>query len=186
MRKRVLVDVDGVLRDFVGSVIDTVKLHKGLDAKDRSEWKWRIEDNYENLPDDFDIGKFVFDNGNVTYNIMSTASPYSGNLDALQQMGDEFLIAIVSSQPNPICQKATVQWLDQYNVEYNSLHFTKDKTIVWGEYLIDDNLDNLRNFEESSEHRTSIAIDRPWNQEWLGYRAADISEAHKILLTFTK
>lgn len=62
----------------------------------------------------------------------------------------------------------TERWLVKHNVPFDSLSFTKDKTLIPVEVMIEDNVDNANSLAEAGV--IPVIVDRPWNKEWDGPR----------------
>lgn len=57
---------------------------------------------------------------------------------------------------------ATAKWLGEYDIPYDTLTFSGDKTIVKTDWMIEDNADNYSALKKSGCN--AVLIDRPWNQ----------------------
>lgn len=57
----------------------------------------------------------------------------------------------------------TSEWLDEWGVPFDSITFSKDKTIVKNDVFIEDNMDNFKALWEADI--ACYLMDRPWNRE---------------------
>lgn len=62
-----------------------------------------------------------------------------------------------------VSQELTRRWLDQHNVPYDTLTFSRDKTCVPTDTFIDDRLENYDALERAGTY--VCLVDRPWNQD---------------------
>jgi len=167
------IDVDGVLRDFMTSSIETYKRHYDKNCKivhdDIKEYQYRnklplIEVNYMNF--------FYY----FPKEIYIDAEPYPKVLDELEMLFKipNNIINIVTKQPRGL-EKYTLKWLENNNVFYTNLFFAQDKNLVRGDVLIDDYIGNLENYKQG----IPVCMDRPWNQDWKGERIKSLKEVLK-------
>ncbi len=57
----------------------------------------------------------------------------------------------------------TMEWLEEYEVPYDTITFSKDKTIVKNHIFIEDNMDNFKALWAADIE--CFLMDRPWNEE---------------------
>lgn len=60
-------------------------------------------------------------------------------------------------------QRATLEWLAEHDIPYDSLHFSADKTIVETDYFVEDKLENYDKLEAAGVE--TYLVNRPWNKE---------------------
>lgn len=179
----VKIDVDGVIRDIftpmlkmynyifnehlsvdditdydVGKVFTKVKEHYGMSAAE-----WFFDTN----------GRKIFLYG----------KPYQGvaeAIDLLREHGHK--VVIVTWQPLLENKLNTLKFLDKYGIHYDDICFTKDKWIINGDYIIDDNPEFLTEEREKAE---KIVIDYPYNKSQpisCVFRGKDLKEAVQYLI----
>ncbi len=171
-KPRVLIDLDGVVRDFVGSLVRAYKRqyphHEILPINSR-----RLEDFFPIGPD---IYKFT--EPGAIEKIIEDAPTYPGALEALNQWSAEFDIIIVSAQPE-ISRSSTFIWVGKKGIPTSEVHITYDKSAIDGIALLDDFIDNLHKFKQTN--RLAVCLDQPWNQEWNGPRVKSVSEFFEFI-----
>ena len=87
-----------------------------------------------------------------------SAKPILGAIKALRSLMDAgHEVAICSHQPRKIGRLTTIKFLDENNIPYTSLHFTKDKWQVRGDFLIDDNPEFLYHSNETAKSKIGRA-----------------------------
>lgn len=166
-KTRVLVDLDGVVRDFVGSLTRVYKFHfpehEVLPVISR-----RLEDFF---PIGDQIYKFV--KSDQIEKIMAEADPYPGALEALEKWKDKFEIVVVTSQPD-FSRASTYLWIGKHNIPTNEIHVTHYKSEIDGYALLDDFIDNLDEFHATG--RLAVCFDQPWNRDWKGQRVKTVDQ----------
>jgi 5'(3')-deoxyribonucleotidase len=171
-KPRVLIDLDGVVRDFIGSLITVYKKiypsHTILPVNSR-----RLEDFF---PIQSEIYKFM-EAGHIE-EIMENAPPYPGAVQAMQRWQNEFEIIVVSAQPE-ISKFSTYIWVGKHQIPTNEVHITYNKSEIEGIALLDDFVDNLEEF--AATNRFAVCLDQPWNQSWKGERVKSVEDFFKIV-----
>ncbi len=164
---RVLIDLDGVVRNFVDSLIQVYNRvhpdHKVLPVNSRK------------LENFFPLGEDVYRFMEPGYieEIMEDADPYPDAVEALQRWKDEFEIVIVTSQPE-FSRAATYTWIGKHRIPSNEVHISHYKSEVAGFALLDDFTDNLQDFAATG--RLAVCLDQAWNQSWKGPRVKTVEE----------
>jgi len=168
------VDVDGVLRDFMGKFI-------AIYRQDYPSNTTKIEDvNDWNLNKFFteteDARQYYLDNAS---RIFPNAGMYPGCSDFLRQIKELGHNIIIITHQLIGTEKYTQDWLTAYNVPYDSLVFTADKTIVDADIYIDDGLHYIDAYNKAGKR--AVIFDRPWNQNFAGERAYTYNDFIKLL-----
>ena len=169
---RVLIDLDGVVRDFVGSL---------LRVYNRVHPKHKVQTvNSRRLEDFFPIGPgiYKFMEPGLAEEIIENALPLPDALEALKRWKNEYEIVIVTSQPENI-RALTYTWIGKHDLPTNEVHITFQKTAIAGAVLLDDFTDNLQEFADSG--RLAICLDQPWNQDWAGLRVKTVDEFFQLI-----
>jgi 5'-nucleotidase len=164
---KVVLDLDGVVRDFVGRL---KKIYKKFypEHEIKPITSRRLE---EFFPIGENIYRFI-KNGLVK-EIMEEADPYPGSIEALNRWKNKFEIVVATAQPE-ISRAATFVWIGKFNIPTNEIVITFDKSKIEGIALLDDFIDNLTSF--ASTGRLAVCLDQPWNQEWQGPRVKNVDQ----------
>jgi hypothetical protein len=171
-KSRVLIDLDGVVRDFVGSLIRVYN---------RVHPEHQVQPvNSRQLEDFFPIGPAIyrFMEPGFAEEIIQDARPYPGALEALNHWKNEYEIVVVTSQPDVI-KASTYIWIGKHDLPTNEVHITYQKSKVAGLALLDDFTDNLQEFADSG--RLAVCLDQPWNQQWQGLRVKSVDEFFQVI-----
>lgn len=183
----VKIDVDGVIRDIISAMckIYNEKFGGCLKVGDIDDY-----DVNTNFPEIFkQTGRkpteyFFTDNADM---IFETASlPFKGvkeSIDNLRNSGHK--VVIVTWQFSIKNIKHTLDFLELHGIKYDDICFTRDKWIVNGDYLIDDNPEFVMDKRDTSE---KIIIDTPYNKQvpCTYTRCDSLKSAVKYILTKEK
>lgn len=162
----VKLDVDGVLRDIDERVIHYYKVFYNPDAKIKKS-DINIYKLHEHFPEVKNFDNFFKEHAK---GIFQDSLPYPGAVDFTRRLDyDGHNIHIVTRQM-PGVENYTVEWLRKHGFKYDTLHFTKDKTIVKGDVTIEDNLENLI---ECSWDENVVCFAQNWNRGFSGFRTND-------------
>jgi 5'(3')-deoxyribonucleotidase len=176
-RNRVIIDVDGVLRDFIGSLIRVyLREYPGHKVKPVNSRK---------LEDFFPIKEkiYPFMDETFAWEILAEAYPYSETIEALEGWEKEFKIIIATTQP-PFGRSPTFYWLGKHRVPCDEIHVTSEKHLLSGVALLDDFVDNLEKFAATG--RLAVCMDRPWNRHWKGPRVKTVDDFFAIVSEYLK
>lgn len=147
----VLVDLDGVMVDFIGGwkKIWNQKYPDRQITADPSVFL--LEDAYSGIGTEEEIVGIM-----QTPEFFLRLDPVPGAIEAFKQMQDTGLQLYICSSPtsNSHSHKEKIDWVEMHlGKEWkNKTILTKDKTMVHGDYLIDDNPDVKGIFDPSWEH----------------------------------
>jgi 5'-nucleotidase len=174
MIKKILLDIDGVLRDYMGYVYQLYAKHYPT-HKVTPVSKWNME---EFFPLGKDIYRFVFEEH--VEEITANALPIPGELEVLQKYIDRYEFALVSAQ-NEKGVYGTLEWLSRHRVLVREFHFTFAKETIAGDVLLDDAPHNLEAFAASG--RMAVARAQPWNDDWQGHKAQTLEDFFELIET---
>ena len=194
---RIGIDVDGVLRDFCGSLVNVVKEKYPHYLKD--EFKPEVEPSLDGgmitewyLANNFNCSKEQLQEiywKDHAHTIMGDGQPMYG---AIKQMYDLFdwaeendhtLVCITSQKAH--ARHYTLSWLGKYGMNFDTVYFRRgrEKWKVDVDYLVDDSPNNHkawvygRGMEEGF-----ILMDAPYNQDInSNYRITNLIDVKKIV-----
>lgn len=97
------------------------------------------------------------------------ADPIPGSIEALARLREAgHTVHLVTARGllanGHLIRSHTTHWLENVGAQFDSLTFAAKKSIVRVAVLIDDNVDNLFEFEKNTPG-DGILINRPWNAE---------------------
>lgn len=154
------VDIDGVLRDFCGSLISKyAEVYPDHCILNITEW---------GLDKFFPIGKEIYKFAFSDHydEIFSEAPVFCDMVDAvntLSHMGHK--IHIITSQPRGK-ENVSLVWLDKVGVRFDWITFTNNKGAIRCTTYLDDATHNLREiFLAQRPEADMIVRDQPWNRD---------------------
>lgn len=154
-RPVVLVDLDNVVYPFTQVMASVIA--GSTEINQRPEDLLKLCKSWE-IWDDWGIPKGVFDflweraiEQGIVWGTEMKVSPIPGAQTGLWKLSDaEWHIHIVTSRLNKfrlhdMAAQNTVKWLATWSIPYRSLSFTEDKSLIQGDVIIDDQMNNLEN-----------------------------------------
>lgn len=173
----VLMDLDGVLRDWIQGLINVYR--RAYPDHDIREITSR------RLEEFFPIQEKIYDFIDQQYleEILEEAPAYPGAVEAVQKWEGTFETVIVTAQP-PSWRFATFVWIGKHRVATNQIVVTRQKHLCAGLALLDDFVENLRAFRDTG--RLAVCLDQPWNRHWDGPRVKTVDEYYQLVLDFVR
>lgn len=160
---RIGVDLDGVCYDFVESLRHYLVTKEGFDPYDlgesttweffRENWGMSLEDFLMYFADGVNAG-VVFLHGEAEIGARD-------NIEKLRDDGHEIHIITHRSVGTKSVQN-TGEWLQREGIEHDTLTFARDKTVIYTDIFLEDNVDNFLELEKNGSR--PFIFDRPWNQ----------------------
>ena len=156
---RIAVDIDGVLRDFVGQV-NTV-----FDSVYPNGWRRPVTEY--GIDKFYSIGKDIYDMAFIEQakSVYVLAPVYPGAKKMLEDLKEDgHTIVIATSQPNKEVLKYTIDWLHLNELPYDEFYCSLNmgsKNNIRADVLLDDYIKHLVEFK-----RYSVCFTQPWNTEW--------------------
>ena len=181
--RRVLLDVDGVIADFVDGYLSLVTIATGK--------RFGHEDVTE-----FDIGKALGLSDEEKRSV--NALVMTGFCSGLRPLGDavrgvaklrEVADVYVVTSPWNSCPTWTFereQWLKRYVcIPHSRVLHGSAKHLVRADFLVDDKTDTLRAWGEAHPEGTAVLWDSPWNTRdgWVGAHTSDWGELRDLVLS---
>lgn len=163
-KPRLLIDVDGVLGDFVGPTLDIANRLAGTSytAEDVREW------DLFNLPGLREVE-------DATWKVISevgwarTQPVLPGAIAAMQafqEIGDVRIITAPVHAPT-FCYDRKMWLLENFGIKHSHVIFATEKHYVDGDMLLDDKVENVRDWLQERGRRrggTAVLWARPYNE----------------------
>jgi 5'(3')-deoxyribonucleotidase len=173
MNKKIIkIDVDGVLRDMLSAMcgIYNAVYNDNIQPCDVKDYDVDVSFPKCKEKDGISAKYFFFNEYEYeVYNCADVLPKAKEAMDILHNLG--YYIVIVSHQENYLNRHDTLVWLDNNDIYYDSICFTKDKSIVKGDIMVDDCVDYLKQCEQNGEEL--ICIKAPYNEEDNTYHKVD-------------
>ena len=166
---RIGIDCDGVLRDFIPALIDSIKEShpehsdkiKPVEAWEWNSWLpfWTEEETEKYVFEDNYLDFF----GAVCPPIKESVEDWKTLKRWAEDNGHELIL--VSAQ-RPHCEEPTTAWLKEWGFDFGEIHYTKNKWAVDVDILIDDSPEKLNDFREKSVvGGVPVCMKQSWNQQ---------------------
>lgn len=167
MKKTLILDVDGVLRDIVSRTMEIYR----RDIEPGNNTRYDEIDTYDMrvLPKLGNTRQFF--SGKYARDIFCDSFPYEHNIGMIvQDLSRKYNIHIVTNQflGN---ENYTLKWLNKYNIKYDAITFTADKSLVTGDVMVDDYWKNLESF-----NGRRILFHQPYNKNYNFERIKSLKE----------
>ncbi len=185
---RIAIDVDGILRDFVGKLEQVFDREYDCNGRREPITKYGIHEFFsvDNDYGKFDIYDFAFKEN--AREIFLRAKPYPGAMRFMDKLFKDHTVIIATAQSNTNLIMYTTEWLDLHSIPYHEFYATLNgNKSIDADMLLDDYTKNLVDFEHGTIFefdrpvRQPICMDRPWNQDWIGDRIKTFEEFFKYV-----
>lgn len=165
---RILLDCDGVLSDFVGYVLDTIREQTGREYAPADVTQWDFGNLLVSETETRNLWAALKQPG-----VAQELRPIEGAaaaVEALRLTGQDLYVV---TSPMPGCPTWAYErelWLrDHMGIERKRVIHTSAKHLVVGDMLVDDNADNVTSWHGSSRARSqplhvAVLVDAPYNQ----------------------
>ena len=177
----IAIDLDGVLRDFIGQLIKQFKQDYPTSANKipQSEddiTRWALSDFFPKGWNKKELSKYWRETR--PDEIYGDADPYPQALKFMKQLSkyckqNKHKLIIITSAQHKLTQKANWKWLKRTGVDklVDEIHMKVDKYKIPGDILLDDYIVNLEKWSDTKSvsfpgQRIAVAFNRPWNQQW--------------------
>ena len=166
---RIGIDCDGVLRDMIPCLIDSIKeTHPEHSEKigNPEAWGW---ESWLPFWTEEETEKYVFED--YFLDIFGPECPAIPEAiedwPKLKQWArdNNHELILVSAQREH-CEEPTTEWLQRWGFMFDEMHYTKHKWAIDVDVLIDDSPEKLEKFNaESVNQGEAICMKQSWNQE---------------------
>ena len=166
---RIGIDCDGVLRDFIPALIDSVKETHPQHAdkiKPVHAWEW---ESWLPFWTEEETEKYVFEDNYIDFfgvdcPPIDTSIEDWPKLKAWAKNNGHELVLVSAQRDN--CIELTDAWLDKYGFDFKEKHYTHNKWSVDVDVLIDDSPEKLKEFNDKSVNNgRAICYKQTWNKE---------------------
>lgn len=157
------IDLDGVCYDFAGSLRHYLHHYEGRSMESMpptttwhfysEQWGMTLEQFIEACDRGVDAGV-----------VFRLGDPHPGTqmaLDYLKVCGHRLHI-ITDRSFGSRSQENTIEWLSEHRIPFDTLTFSRDKTLIPVDTFIDDRVENYDALEAFGSN--PFLYDRPWNQ----------------------
>lgn len=164
MNKKIIkIDVDGVLRDMLLAMCGIYNAVYNDNIQPCDVKDYDVDVSFPKCKEKDGISaKYFFFNEYAyeVYNCANVLPKAKEAMDILHNLG--YYIIIVTNQETYLNRHDTLVWLDNNDIYYDSICFTKDKSIVKGDIMVDDCVDFLNQCNNNEEEL--ICVKAPYNE----------------------
>lgn len=161
-KKTILIDMDGVITDYESLLLRKYrdKYPKAFYVPLEKRCGWNITQQYPRH-----LRKFL-NEINQEEGFFIALEPLNGAVESIEKIarkGHEIFICTSPSSRNMFSAKEKIEWVKKHlGIEWvTKLILTHDKTLIWGDYLIDDKEVIEGNITPYWEH---LLFNQPWNK----------------------
>jgi 5'(3')-deoxyribonucleotidase len=184
----IIVDVDDVLRDFAGAVLEQYNAihndNKTID--DLVQWE-----HDKCLPKMGNFYDFIMQYRKM---VLYYAKPLPGATTVMNRLSEKNRLVIATHQFSSL-EGLTLDWLKKNYIPHDAIFFGKDKYLLRGDVMIDDKYTNLLKFKRYNPGSMPVLMDKPWNQDPPAFfkdddgitqymrlvRVKDMNQAHEMI-----
>lgn len=159
-RPKVLLDIDGVVLDFVSPVLRLINDRTGGDFVESDVTGWDI---YQALGVDKEVARLV-DAAIMQPGFCANLEPYEGavkGLIMLRELADVYPVTAPFAGPNWIGEREVA--LTALGFDRRDIVFTHNKSLVTGDFIVDDKASTLVSWQIAHPDGVPILMSRPWN-----------------------
>ena len=155
------VDVDEVLRDNLSNMLRVYNEEYNDNKKLSDLHDFQVDISFPKISEvtGRTASKYFFEQH--AKEVFTDAEAIEGAKEAIDILREYGKVIIVTYQKNTENKIRTLEWLDKNDIKFDSICFTRDKSIVHADYMIDDNDWNFIGCNCCH----GILIDRPYNQK---------------------
>ncbi len=177
VKKNLLLDVDGVIRDIVATILDiyNTQYDPGAGIIEKDIYDFDMSKVLLKTPDI--VGTFFRKHAEEVF---TYSKPHEQDFaETISRIKENYNVHLLTAQ-FPGNEKYTLQWIEQNKVPYDSIIFAKEKNIIKGDFLLDDAIHNLESVAGNGTR--VVCMNRPWNQAWRGERVYSLKEFEQLIL----
>lgn len=158
----ILCDIDGVLLNFTRVYLEHVLSTTGRVHHESEIHSFTYSDSIVSKEEDAAIWKII----TSTPGLVLDLPEYDGAMDFLRKLRKLGRVVACTSPAGPLWTAERAQWLlERGGFCKRDMVICSDKSLVHGDYLIDDHFVNTYEWDAFDEDRTSILFTRPWNRK---------------------
>lgn len=168
----VSIDIDGIMRMFLYSVVEEYKKHHPekarylIDFDDIDEW------GMKKLASRQDVGEhllaFSMEEPQTSFECFRNADPWPGSIskvenlyEVVHQHGD--ILSLLTSQRTPWQQQATMEWIHEHELPYDNIIMTSTGKGSFGvDALLDDRTKNVMAANRGGA-KYAVLMNKPYN-----------------------
>lgn len=179
----VKIDMDGVIRDILTPMCDIYNDMCKENVQPHDINVYNVNEFFVKMQEEFLLEPaHHFFNYMADDVFLNKSKPYDGVRDAILRLQENgFKVVIVTWQATLKNKLLALEFLDKYNIPYDDICFTRDKYMVQGDVLIDDNPEFLNDPRDKS---LKLCVEYAYNSHIRNALKVDsLEDAVDLLLT---
>lgn len=162
----ILLDVDGVIIDFANHYLSLLARRHGVHRSESNITTFHFE-QCVSTPDQ---NKAIWQHIEATPGLVYGLPAYDGAMDFLAALRQKGRVVACTSPANALWTAERAQALqDRFGFAKRDIVVASDKSLVTGDFLIDDALHNCKEWQNGAGMGGfALLMDRPWNQTSVG------------------
>ena len=166
-QKTIKIHVDGCIRATFAAMCDVYEKETGIQKTSEDIFSYNLDESFpaikeliaNGMLDAKNTSDFFFNQHSEDCFLNANAiSDVNKSIDKIREMGCR--VAICTHQPLYNGRLYTLSFLSNNEIHYDELHFTREKSRIQAEYIIDDSPEFLTDRREKAR---KICIDYPFN-----------------------
>ena len=180
------IDVDGVIRNMFDNMCELYNREFNTDVKPEDIFDYDVDVVFPKIKEELGISAADYFFKINSRKVFLLSKPYDGAKEAiekLQQNGHK--VVICTWQYTTQNKLNTLYFLALNEIPYDDICFTRDKWMIQGDWLIDDNPEFI---EDKRDKSRKIIVNMPYNKKVIPFlqRANSLQEAVDIILYGTE
>lgn len=176
------IDVDGVIRNINETLCGLYNqlFDENLNVEDIFDYD--VEKVFKRIKEEYGMTAVDYFFNWSSRDVFLHSNPYDGVREAIQKLRDAgHKVVIVTWQFTLQNKYYTLMFFEKNKIPYDDICFTRDKWMIQGDWLIDDNPEFI---EDEREKSSKIMIRMPYNKDCKFFctRAKDLHQAVDIIL----
>lgn len=161
MKKRILLDCDGVLADFCSLCFDFIEKNTGKKFAYEDVTQWDIFEALDVKHLENDFRSYIAEGGKCL-----EIKPYAKSIAAIADLKKDFEIVVVTSPLNVSSWVVErTEWLKKhFEFKKEDVIFATRKECVSGDFIIDDHVENCFAWKEQHHNGIAMLWNAPYNQ----------------------
>jgi len=160
-RPTIAIDVDEVLRDNLGIMVDLYNKELGLNMKTSDVKEFLTEVSFAEIKNRLGIKPSDFFFNIHAKEVFLDAPAFPNAKEDIERLKEVADVVIITYQKDYTNKRYALEWLEKNGIEPNGICFLRDKTIVHCDALIDDNDWNFF----GTHVGTAVLVTQPYNED---------------------
>lgn len=159
-RPTIAIDVDGVLRNNLGLMVDMYNKEFGQELKTSDIKEFKTEKSFPLIQGATGMTSSQWFFNLHAKELFLDAPSYPNVADDIKRLQEVADIVIITYQKDYTNKRYTLEWLEKNGIEPNGICFLRDKTVVHCDILVDDNYWNFW----GTHVKHSVLVNAPYNE----------------------